>query len=915
MRDEIAQDLAFRQRQRLVLFLDGTWNNKDDCTNVLNLYNLVQEGEVGGGLVQRKLYDEGVGTGVLDAVSGGAFGDGLEINVREAYDWLVEHFHDGVDADGHYQADEIYVFGFSRGAYTARSLVGFIARCGLLRRGAPLTVGQLWQGYGELERKKQEEGEGLWDLLLNQGKFRQLEELVWDPWRGGALRDAKKLNATERLLVGWSRRVKITFVGVYDTVGAMGLDALAIPGLRGKAGRLHNMRPSSIIGNFRHALAIDENRAGFEHTPLLEYLPHDQKTSPRPGLRQRWFVGSHSNVGGGYEDNGLAQAPLRWMLDEARAVGLVAETPQPRNYYPPSHPVELPAPRDSFAEFAWPFGTHVLRVKRNYRCLVPPDQVRAKRGAATKKRSARLEPGFALHSEEIVDDSVWDYAAANKAYAPPNLIDYATRAAAAAKATSTPLDPRIEEVAGRAVRHRWPSPLGGGYLGLAAWAILAGIGALVVDGMFLLFPGSVGRQDWVAAAVVVIVAVLVDWGESRLGLRLAAGRGAIWQRALVDGIFWTRSIVVVFFVAGALGTLGFLVAVGWNSADGGPGAGGLGKGLGRVAEVAFDGWLLAPLVLLVLALARLLDDQLGPVKPGDEPLRPAGPGWRRRAAGTVAALTGLAAGVVGLVFLGRTVVKIFQQAGWATAAMPALRLDAPDPNAIAAGRYLFLVVALAYLLRSAFWVGEPMARVNLGGGLGLMFRTSGAGVQAVLCRWQKLLERWSNTDVAAREEEARCAVRAAVQEGLWRDILGFVPVYNIVLGYGLYFASSQPGWHWLADPLPLWWMLPLATALADQLENAAFLAFVGQEGPFAPPSDLKVRAVFLATLVKFSGAALAVAASVTALCEVGWGVMLQDTNAGWRGALAATVVLTAIAVIGSSTLAAIKARRAKSPSP
>ena len=121
-------------RQRLILCFDGTWNKEDSSTNVLHQSNLVVEGPVGE-FVQKRFYQRGVGTGVLDRISGGAFGGGLEENVRAGYNWLVEHFQDGTDPE---HADEIYIFGFSRGAFTARSLVGFIGRCGLLHRGAPL---------------------------------------------------------------------------------------------------------------------------------------------------------------------------------------------------------------------------------------------------------------------------------------------------------------------------------------------------------------------------------------------------------------------------------------------------------------------------------------------------------------------------------------------------------------------------------------------------------------------------------------------------------------------------------------------------------------------------------------------------------------------------------------------------------
>ena len=132
-------------KQRLILCFDGTWNQEDNSTNVLHHFNLVREDPTGA-FLQKKHYLRGVGTGVLDRITGGGFGIGLEENVRAGYNWLVENYQD--------EADEIYIFGFSRGAFTARSLVGFIGRCGLLRKGAPLPVQQLWRAYCLLGRER-----------------------------------------------------------------------------------------------------------------------------------------------------------------------------------------------------------------------------------------------------------------------------------------------------------------------------------------------------------------------------------------------------------------------------------------------------------------------------------------------------------------------------------------------------------------------------------------------------------------------------------------------------------------------------------------------------------------------------------------------------------------------------------------
>jgi hypothetical protein len=171
-------------KQRPVVCLDGTWNRQDDSTNVLHHFalsiresacpNVHEETPSGnaGPVVQRKHYLTGVGTGVLDSVSGGAFGFGLELNVRAAYDWLVENYNDG---------DDVYIFGFSRGAYTARSLVGFIDTCGLLKRGSPLSIKQLWIDYCVLGRQREQRG-GFWDRFEARPKVRRITDLICDPW-------------------------------------------------------------------------------------------------------------------------------------------------------------------------------------------------------------------------------------------------------------------------------------------------------------------------------------------------------------------------------------------------------------------------------------------------------------------------------------------------------------------------------------------------------------------------------------------------------------------------------------------------------------------------------------------------------------------------------------------------------------
>jgi len=107
-----------RPGKRLALFFDGTWNEPADHTNVRRLRLMLADRGTDG-VLQESFYDEGVGTRWYDRLSGGAFGAGLSDNVRSGYRWLIERYDRG---------DEIFVFGFSRGAFTARSLAGLVAR-------------------------------------------------------------------------------------------------------------------------------------------------------------------------------------------------------------------------------------------------------------------------------------------------------------------------------------------------------------------------------------------------------------------------------------------------------------------------------------------------------------------------------------------------------------------------------------------------------------------------------------------------------------------------------------------------------------------------------------------------------------------------------------------------------------------
>jgi len=276
-------------KTRIALFLDGTWNTITSNTNVWRLKSLCRKD--GSQLVY---YSAGVGTQYGEKLRGGMFGFGLDQEVIDAYEWLIQNYNTG---------DELFIFGFSRGAYTARSVSGLISKCGLLQAGAPLGVGQLYDRYRR--------GIGI----------KTIRELV----------SAEKNNANASLsieeswMLKYSAPVPIRFIGVWDTVGALGVPFGNIPIISRSNYKFLETDLRINNDNAYHALAIDEHRRDFAPTLWTKTVKKNEESyPPRPieSVEQRWFVGAHANVGGGYPNDGLAQIPLKWLMSKAIIHGL-----------------------------------------------------------------------------------------------------------------------------------------------------------------------------------------------------------------------------------------------------------------------------------------------------------------------------------------------------------------------------------------------------------------------------------------------------------------------------------------------------------------------------------------------------------------------------------------------------------------
>ena len=360
-------------KKRLAVFLDGTWNAVGDNTNVWRLKSLCAPTD-SNGVPQLVHYDIGV-----NGFIGGAFGKGLNANVAEAYEWLIDNYSPG---------DDIFIFGFSRGAYTARSLAGLVAKHGLLKAGAPLGVKQLYQRY---KRKD--------------------DRTVWQLQRLSGLGELTNPTVEEQWLLKYSQPINIKVVAVWDTVGALGVPFFSIQGIsRQTFGFLHTgLR--TMIENGYHALAIDEHRKDFAPTLWTVRKPKDPKAFIAPprdiaSVEQRWFVGAHANVGGGCESDLLAQIPLRWMMKKASLHGLAFKNDVDLDGDVIKAPIA-----DSFKEFMK--GAYSLVAKRFYRPMgAEPEQA---------------DDGTHTTVNETIDATVFERWQKDPKYRPPSLEEWSMR--------------------------------------------------------------------------------------------------------------------------------------------------------------------------------------------------------------------------------------------------------------------------------------------------------------------------------------------------------------------------------------------------------------------------------------------------------------------------------------------------------
>ena len=290
--------------RKVVVCCDGTWNDPADRTNVFRTYDLlrgtltpsddeplgddrrVARGWTPDGEKMLLYYDTGVGTKKWRRGSGGVFGAGLGENVCQAYAFLAEHWQDG---------DELYLFGFSRGAFTVRSLSGLLGCAGLPTRFSQGAIDAAWDFYRTPPREREPR-----DQVL----------AVYEP-----------------------KSLTVRFLGVYDTVGSLGVPVPQLGWLNGLIERalggvirFHDTALGRNVETACQALAIHERRGTFKpvvwsRAPGRVERP-DGTVCPQQIL-QVWFAGSHGNVGGGYPQTDLSDIAFDWMMRRAVDQGLL----------------------------------------------------------------------------------------------------------------------------------------------------------------------------------------------------------------------------------------------------------------------------------------------------------------------------------------------------------------------------------------------------------------------------------------------------------------------------------------------------------------------------------------------------------------------------------------------------------------
>ena len=303
--------------KRLVFCFDGTTNElgAENPTNVVRVAQSITP-ITNDSVIQIIHYDEGVGTVSGEKFLGGTAGKGLYYNVVEAYKFLIFNYS---------VHDEIYIFGFSRGAFTARVFAGLIQNCGILPRSNADKIKEVEATYKARSKSshfasdefREFRAEYCQDMCFDDGE---------DEWR---------VTNIANYVAGSAERIRITYLGVWDTVRSIGFfDNTFFNktfGLGDERYEFYDASLSDTVIAARHAMAIDERRKKFnvlqwDNVDELNRAKNFEVNDPSRPYQQVWFPGTHGGVGGGGDHKGLSDGALEWILDGARNLGLQIDT-------------------------------------------------------------------------------------------------------------------------------------------------------------------------------------------------------------------------------------------------------------------------------------------------------------------------------------------------------------------------------------------------------------------------------------------------------------------------------------------------------------------------------------------------------------------------------------------------------------
>jgi uncharacterized protein (DUF2235 family) len=278
--------------KRLIVCYDGTWNtltNPDEATNVVRIAQSVKP-VASDGTAQVVYYNTGVGSGGwVDQLMGGVFGAGVKSNVKRGLTFLSFNWNSGeTPAD---PPDEIYIFGFSRGAYTARALAGVIGAIGGIPKVSSFGAAEeIWTHYRKSKKGRAKNEANIQDLVYTVPKDRKLIKCVavWDTVGSYGIPTGLGLGSLARRVTSWTRNFRDNEIGRRIEYGF-------------------------------HAMAIDERRRAFSATAWVPRKEaEDAAQAPEPVVEQVWFAGAHANVGGGYTRTGLSDQALIWMISRVQ---------------------------------------------------------------------------------------------------------------------------------------------------------------------------------------------------------------------------------------------------------------------------------------------------------------------------------------------------------------------------------------------------------------------------------------------------------------------------------------------------------------------------------------------------------------------------------------------------------------------